>query len=30
VDDENISADKKDEAVQRARKYFQLACSYIG
>jgi aminoglycoside phosphotransferase family enzyme len=29
VDDENISADKKDEAVQRAKKYFQLAFSYI-
>ncbi len=29
VDDEIIDADKKDEAVQRARKYFQLAFSYI-
>jgi aminoglycoside phosphotransferase family enzyme len=29
VDDENINADKKEEAVQRARKYFQLAFSYI-
>jgi aminoglycoside phosphotransferase family enzyme len=30
VDDENINADKKEEAVQRARKYFHLAFSYIG
>ncbi len=30
VDDNNISSDKKDEAVKRARKYFQLAYSYIG
>lgn len=30
VDDDNISANKKDEAAQRATKYFQLAYSYIG
>jgi len=29
VDDENISAHKKEEAVQRAGKYFKLAFSYI-
>ena len=29
VDDENINADNKEGAVQRARKYFQLAFSYI-
>ncbi|MBW1727186.1 MAG: gluconokinase [Deltaproteobacteria bacterium] len=28
-DDDNISANKKDEAAQRATKYFQLAYSYI-
>ena len=28
VDDENITADKKEEAVQRARRYFKLASSY--
>jgi aminoglycoside phosphotransferase family enzyme len=30
VNDDNISEEKKDEAVKRARKYFQLAYSYIG
>jgi hypothetical protein len=30
VDDPAISAEDKDRAVQRARKYFTLACSYIG
>jgi len=29
VDDENISAEKKEEAVQTAKRYFQLAGSYI-
>ncbi len=29
LDDDNISAGKKDEAVKRAGKYFQLAYSYI-
>ena len=29
VDDESIGTDKKEEAVQRARKYFELAHSYI-
>ena len=30
VDDPAISAEDKGRAVQRARKYFTLACSYIG
>ena len=30
VDDPSISAGDKERAVQRARKYFTLACSYIG
>ncbi len=30
VDDENIGEDAKQEAVQKARKYFALACSYVG
>jgi len=30
VNDDNISEEKKNEAVKRARKYFQLAYSYIG
>jgi aminoglycoside phosphotransferase family enzyme len=30
IDDDNISEEKKDEAVKRARRYFQLAYSYIG
>jgi len=29
VDDDNIGPEKKDEAVQTAKKYFQLAYSYI-
>jgi aminoglycoside phosphotransferase family enzyme len=29
VDDPTISAEDKDGAVQRAKKYFSLACSYI-
>ena len=29
VDDPRISAEDKDRAVQRARRYFALACSYI-
>ena len=29
VDDPSINAEDKDRAVQRARKYFSLACSYI-
>ena len=29
VDDKNISAEKKEEAVQTAKRYFQLASSYI-
>lgn len=29
VDDETISPDKKEEAIQRAGKYFQLAYSYV-
>ena len=29
VDDENISAEKKEEALQTAKRYFQLARSYI-
>jgi len=30
VDDPTISSTDKDKAVQRAKKYFALACSYIG
>ena len=30
IDDPTISAEDKDKAVQRAKKYFTLACSYIG
>src|SRR5512136_618407 len=30
VDDPTISPEDKDKAVQRAKKYFTLACSYIG
>jgi aminoglycoside phosphotransferase family enzyme len=30
VDDPTISAEDKETAVQKARKYFALACSYIG
>lgn len=29
VDDDNISPEKKEEAIQTARKYFELASSYI-
>jgi aminoglycoside phosphotransferase family enzyme len=29
ADDENISAEKKEEALQTAKRYFQLAMSYI-
>jgi len=29
LDDEAINPDRKDEAIQTASKYFQLACSYI-
>ena len=29
VDDDGISSDKKEKAVQTARKYFKLAYSYI-
>jgi len=30
LDDENIGIEKKEEAIQASRKYFQLARSYIG
>jgi len=30
VDDSTIRSEDKDKAVQRAKKYFSLACSYIG
>ncbi|MBN1226560.1 MAG: hypothetical protein JXA79_06180 [Deltaproteobacteria bacterium] len=29
VDDDAISPDKKEEAIQKAGKYFQLAYSYV-
>ncbi|MEA2039063.1 MAG: gluconokinase [Thermodesulfobacteriota bacterium] len=29
VDDEAIGKDKKNEAVERAKRYFRLACSYV-
>jgi aminoglycoside phosphotransferase family enzyme len=29
LDDENIGTEKKEEAVQTSRRYFQLARSYI-
>lgn len=30
VDDPTISSEDKDKAIQRAKRYFTLACSYIG